>query len=61
MTKWFVKAFARLSSCWLKYLDYIVISGPGALDAASAYYFLGQKSNEVLSDRELLTMYRGLC
>ena len=61
MTKMLVKAFARLSSFWLKYLDYIVISGPGALDAASAYYFLGQKSTEVLSDRELLAMYRGLC
>jgi hypothetical protein len=60
-TKALLKAFARFTSFWLKYLDYVLISGPGALDAASAYYFLGQKSDDLLSDRELLVMYRGLC
>ena len=33
-------AFARLTGFWLKYLDYYLIRKPGALDAASAYYFL---------------------
>jgi SAM-dependent methyltransferase len=60
-TKALLKAFARFSSFWLKYFDYVLISRPGGLDAASAYYFLGQKSDELLSDHDLLNMYRGLC
>jgi hypothetical protein len=32
---------------------------PGALDAASGFYFLGRKSATVLSDRDLLRLYRG--
>lgn len=54
-----VGAFVRLTSFWLKYIDYYLIDRPGTLDAASAYYFIGKKSNLVLSDRELLELYRG--
>jgi SAM-dependent methyltransferase len=52
-------AFGSLTSFWLKYFDYLLINKPGIYDAASGYYFLGQKSAEVLSDEELLKSYKG--
>lgn len=55
----FVKLFARITSFWLKYFDYYLINKPGTFDAASGYYFMGTKSARVLTDRELLTLYRG--
>ena len=50
----------RLLLFWLKYLDLFLNKKPGALDAASGYYFLGRRSNHVLSDRDLIKQYRGL-
>ena len=50
----FVGAFVRLTSFWLKYIDYYLLNNPGALDAASQYYFMGRKSDLVPSDRELI-------
>jgi len=50
--------FSRLTSFYLKYFDYILVKKPGALEAASAYYFMGKKSNQVLSDKELLKLYK---
>ena len=52
--------FARLTGFWLKYLDYYLIRKPGALDAASAYYFLGMKARLSISDREAIDRYRGI-
>lgn len=52
--------FVRLTSFYLPYLDYFLIDNPGTLDAASAYYFIGRKSNCVLSDRDLIKLFRGL-
>jgi SAM-dependent methyltransferase len=49
----------RLTSFYLKYFDRYLIDKPGALDAASGYYFLGQKSDATLPDRELVRQYRG--
>lgn len=49
----------RLTSFWLKYLDHVLIDRPGALDAAFGVYLLGTKSPTPLSDRELVTQYRG--
>lgn len=43
----------------LKYFDYLLIRRPAALDAASGVFFLGTKSDRALSDRELITEYRG--
>lgn len=51
--------FARLTSFPLKYFDGLSISQAGSFDAASANYFLGQKSDSVLSDRDLVQQYRG--
>ncbi len=55
-----LKLFARLTSFWLKYLDLLLINRPGTLDAAAGVYFLGRKSQETLSDRELIGLYRGM-
>ena len=44
---------------WIKYFDYFLIRKPGAFDAASGYYFMGKKSLQTLSDKELVTLYRG--
>ena len=51
--------FARLTSFYLKYFDYFLIDKAGALDAASGYYFLGRKSDDQLTDDELIRLYRG--
>ncbi len=52
-------AGGALTGFWLKYLDCWLIGRPGSIDAASAFYFLGAKSRRTISDRELVTMYRG--
>jgi SAM-dependent methyltransferase len=54
-----IYAFASLTSFWLKYFDYLLINKPGALDAASGYYFLGRKFNQTLPDRDLIQLFRG--
>ncbi|HBE18536.1 MAG TPA: methyltransferase type 11 [Cyanobacteria bacterium UBA11149] len=56
----FAIAFARITSFWLKYFDYYLVNKPGTFDGASAYYFLGRKSDCVLSDRDLIKMYKGI-
>jgi SAM-dependent methyltransferase len=45
---------------WLKYADRYAARTPGGFDAASAYYFLGSRSEQTLSDRELVQQFRGL-
>jgi SAM-dependent methyltransferase/uncharacterized protein YbaR (Trm112 family) len=55
----FVKVFTRLTSFYLKYFDYYLQRKPGIFDAASGYYFLGRRSNAILSDKELIRLYKG--
>ncbi|MFB2917367.1 methyltransferase domain-containing protein [Aerosakkonema funiforme] len=55
-----VTAFARFTSFWWKYFDYFLVDKPGTFDAASGYYFMGKKSDRVLSDRELIQLYKGI-
>jgi hypothetical protein len=50
--------FARLTSFYLKYFDYYLINKPGTLDAASGYYFMGRKAERVLSDQDLIKLYK---
>lgn len=52
--------FARITSFYLKYVDYLLIDTPGTLDAASGFYFMGQKSDRVLADRDLIRLYKGV-
>lgn len=54
-----LRMFASLTSFYLKYCDYYLINKPGALDAASGYYFMGRKAGQVLSDQDLIRLYRG--
>jgi uncharacterized protein YbaR (Trm112 family)/SAM-dependent methyltransferase len=54
-----IYAFASFTSWWLKYFDYYLIDKPAAMDAASGYYFLGRKVDRILSDKELIKLYRG--
>jgi hypothetical protein len=51
--------FASLTSFYLKYFDYYLIDKPGTLDAASGYYFMGRKTEQVLSDQDLVKLYKG--
>lgn len=55
----FIRIVASLTSFYLKYFDYYLIDKAGAFDAASGYYFMGQKSNHILSDSELIKLYKG--
>ena len=59
ITRKLITIFASFTSFFLKYFDYFLINRPGAFDAASGFYFMGRKSEKVLSDRELVTQYRG--
>jgi hypothetical protein len=52
--------FTNLTSFFWKYFDYFLIEKPGTLDSASGYYFMGQKSDHPISDKEILKQYRGL-
>jgi SAM-dependent methyltransferase len=52
-------AAGRLSASWLKYLDGYLLRRPAAVDSASALFFLGRRSDRVLSDREIASRYRG--
>ena len=54
-----IKIFAELTSFYLKYFDHYLIDKPGTLDAASGYYFMGRKGGQLLSDRDLIKLYRG--
>lgn len=44
---------------WLKYLDDLIADHAGARDGASGVFFLGQRRDSPLSDRELVATYQG--
>lgn len=52
-------AFSALTAFWLPLLDPLLARRPGSFDAASGFYFLGRRSLDVLSDRDLVRRYRG--
>jgi SAM-dependent methyltransferase len=52
--------FAHLTAWWAPLADGWLVRRRGAIDCASAYYFLGAKSDRTLGDRELIAGYRGL-
>lgn len=55
-----VKFFCAMGLFWLKYFDLWLANKPGALDGALGTYFIGRKSADTLSDRDLLREYRGI-
>jgi SAM-dependent methyltransferase/uncharacterized protein YbaR (Trm112 family) len=54
-----LRAFSRLTSFYLKYLDYYLINKRAAIDASSGFFFMGQKDGKILSDRNLVKYYKG--
>jgi SAM-dependent methyltransferase len=54
-----LKAIARITAFWLKYVDLLLINKASAFDAASGYYFMGRKSDATLADRDLVCRYFG--
>ena len=54
-----LRVFASVTSFYLTYFDRYLIDRPGTLDAASGYYFMGYKTDRVLSDQALIELYRG--
>ena len=56
-TRLFVKIFSRLTGFWLKYLDALVIPNPYSIEGASCFYFIGRKSDEILTDKAIVDYY----
>lgn len=54
-----VGVFADLTAFYLKYFDYYLVNKNAALDAASGFYFMGQKAKTILSDKEIIRLYKG--
>ncbi|MEL6899196.1 MAG: class I SAM-dependent methyltransferase, partial [Planctomycetota bacterium] len=52
-------AFARCTAWPLLWLDPWLVRNAAAQDAASAFYFVGRKSSQVLDDRDLVNSYVG--
>lgn len=52
-------AFARLTAFWIPWIDGRLVDRSAALDAAAGNYFLGRRSENELSDREIISVYRG--
>ena len=42
---------------WLKYLDYLFVNQPQALDAASGLFFLGRRCDHPISDQEIVQLH----
>lgn len=53
-----MRLFASFTSFFWKYFDGFLVNRPGAISAASGYYFLGQRSATPLTDRELVQTYK---
>ena len=54
--KAFLMRFALFSGFWIKYFDHYLISKKGALEGASALYFMGQKRDTPFLNREMISM-----
>src|SRR5262249_54952282 len=59
-TRRVLRAFAHITSFWLKYFDSFLVNRPGAVDAASSFFFLGRKTGRITTDREIVASYRGM-
>ena len=55
--RYLIKAFARITGFWMKYFDYLEIWNPYRVDGASAIYFIGRKSNQVVSNKDIIVSY----
>jgi SAM-dependent methyltransferase len=55
-----IRAACRASTFWAPMLDPWLSKRIGAYDGANGYYFLGRRSECVLSDADLLLQFRGV-
>lgn len=58
--QFFIEWFFTFFYFWLKYFDYFFVKKNGAYDSASGYFFIGKKSNDIVSDELLIKEYRGI-
>jgi len=56
----YIRAFAKLTSFFLPLFDEHLKHKTGAYDGASSFYFVGEKDPTPLSEREIISLYRGL-
>lgn len=42
---------------WIRYFDYLLINKRSAFDAASGFFFLGRKSDQTLTDKQIIALY----
>lgn len=56
----FIRAFARCTAFWLKYFDYYLVRRRGAINGASALYFIGRKTGNALSEKEVIQRVRSM-
>jgi len=54
-----LSAFSIFTLFWVKYLDIYLVKNNSSNDAAGAFYFLGKKSDKILSDAEIVSLYKG--
>jgi SAM-dependent methyltransferase len=54
-----LQILARFTAWHWKYFDSFLVRRDASLDSAAGLYFMGRKSERVLSDKELITLYRG--
>ncbi len=52
-----LRRIARLSGFWIKHFDRCLTNRRSAWDCASAYFFMGQKSPDTLSDTALIAQF----
>jgi SAM-dependent methyltransferase/uncharacterized protein YbaR (Trm112 family) len=53
------KTVVRTCFFWLKYLDYLLVNRPEAMDGASCTYLLGRKIEGSISDTKIIASYVG--
>lgn len=49
--------FGKATSYWLKYIDAVLLRRPGSYDSASAFYFIGKRSESIFPDRDIVLNY----
>lgn len=54
-----VKTLCRVTLFWVKYFDFLLASRPAARDAALGLFFIGERADAAIGDRELLESYVG--
>ncbi|WP_295434952.1 methyltransferase domain-containing protein [uncultured Thiodictyon sp.] len=59
-TRKYLRALARLTAFPLPWFDLYLKDKAGAYDAASSFFFIGEKLTEPVSDRDIIAGYRGL-